>query len=126
MYVRLPIVRSGNQSTSPGWPMSSSSVSISATASRNKPRSWSAQRPYGSASCGGSATKRGSGRWSGGISKGGCSSLGRDDVERHAGAHLQTGELCEARDDIEVPAELARSARRGAHPHVQRGQPAEG
>ena len=69
-YVRPAYVRSGNQAISPGSPRSSPAASISATAARKCPRSVSAQRPYGSDSCGGSAAKRITKRSVGGIARG--------------------------------------------------------
>ena len=69
--------------------------------------------------------KRGIGRCSGGISESCCCLLGGDDIERDAGTHLETGQLRQAWHDGEVPAELAGATRSGAHPHVQRRQPAK-
>src|SRR4051794_27672391 len=45
---------------------------------------------------------------------------GRDDVEVHAGPELEAGEVGQARDDVDAPAEVLGTARRGAHPQVQR------
>src|SRR5438270_13650359 len=58
MYVRSAYVRSGNHAISAeSSPMSSPSVSSSATALSRWPLRVSAQRPYGRPSCGGSAAK---------------------------------------------------------------------
>ena len=51
--------------------------------------------------------------------------LGRDDVEVHAGAELEAGEVRQARHDVDPPAEVLGVARRGAHPQVQRRAGAE-
>ena len=46
--------------------------------------------------------------------------LGRHDVDVQAGAQLEAGEACEPRQDVDVPVEVVRAARRGAHPEVER------
>src|SRR5436305_13834763 len=69
MYVRPQYVRSGYHAISVSIsPICSPSVSISCTAARKWPLSVSAQRPYGSPSCGGSAAKLITKRSVGGIS----------------------------------------------------------
>ena len=70
----------GTRSGTPASPRSSPSESIRRQASRNSAVSVSAQRPDGSASCGGSAAKRVTKRSSGGIGGGGYSKL---DEEGH-------------------------------------------
>src|SRR4051812_29389024 len=99
----------------------------------------SPQRPYGSGSCGGSAANIGTWRETGGMGGGGASAralraglaepprrvLGGQHVQMHAGADLEAGQLCEARHDLDSPAEVLGVAWRGAHPHVERRQVAK-
>jgi hypothetical protein len=53
------------------------------------------------------------------------SPLRRVDAEVHAGADLETGEVGEARHDVDAPAEVVGAARGGAHPQVQRRRSAQ-
>src|SRR5437764_10241999 len=111
----------------------SSSESIRAAAARKWAARASAQRPYGRPSCGGSAMKRGMGRGSGGTAREGTSGVAqegggpfrRHDVEVHAGAELEAGEVREPRQEIDAPAEVLRPRGRRAHPHVERRHGAE-
>src|SRR5436305_316779 len=51
--------------------------------------------------------------------------LWRHDVECKPGAELEAGEMGQARQDVDPPAEVLRSARRSADPQVERRARAE-
>src|SRR5829696_4581608 len=102
-----------------------SPMAVSATAANCSP-SASAQRPYGSGSCGGSAANIGTCLGTGGIGGGEasgselragvaeplCGVLGREHVQVHAGPDLEPGQLREPRHDLYSPAEVLGVTRR--------------
>src|SRR2546422_5970368 len=113
-------------------------LSSAATALWNCSLRRSSQRPYGSASCGGSAAKRGTTRSSGGttsayppasgagkrvaiglgVAKQRRRVLGCDDVEADLARELQPREVREAAQQVHAPAETLAPPRARSDPHV--------